>query len=51
VMNNAVPAAPATCCTVPTIALPCDYSDAFTAPRPAVNSGVNSSASPMLSRI
>ena len=26
VMNSAVPAAPASCCTVPTIALPCEYS-------------------------
>ena len=33
VTNRAVPAAPATCCTVPTIALPCEYSARLAASR------------------
>ena len=42
---SAVPAAPATCCTVPTIALPCEYRSGVRAASPDVKSGVNMSAS------
>src|SRR5690554_7274542 len=49
VMNKAVPAAPANCCTVPMIALPCEYRCGFNDPRPEVNTGVNRPASPTLS--
>ena len=44
--NNAVPAAPATCCSVATMALPCEYRCGLSAPSPVENSGVNSSARP-----
>src|SRR5699024_507246 len=43
---SAAPAAPATCCTVPTIAEPCGYRSRGSAPSAVVISGVNTKASP-----
>ena len=44
VTNTAVPTAPATCWTVPTIAEPCEYRLGGRDPRAMVNSGVNMNA-------
>ena len=41
VTNSAVPAAPATCCTVPTTADPWEYRCGGSEPSAMVNSGVN----------
>lgn len=46
VTKSAVPAVPATCCTVPTSALPCEYRCGGSDPRDAVSTGVNTSVSP-----
>ena len=43
---SAAPAAPATCCTVPTIAEPCGYSGLGSEPIAVVIRGVNTKASP-----
>jgi hypothetical protein len=49
VTKRAVPAAPASCCAVPSTALPCEYSFGGSPPSAAVNSGVKVRARPMLS--
>ena len=41
VTNNAVPAAPPTCCSVVRMALPCEYSRSGNTPRASVINGVN----------
>ena len=48
-MNAAVPAAPATCWTVPIVALPWEYRCRGSAPVAAVNIGVNRKPRPRLS--
>ncbi len=48
VTNTAVPNAPATCCTVPTTAEPCEYRSLGSEPRAMVNRGVNMKANDAL---
>ncbi len=48
VTNSAVPAAPATCCRVVMIALPCAYNRSGSAASASVISGVNISARPII---
>ena len=48
-MNTAVPAAPATCWMVASVALPCEYRCGGSAPVAAVNTGVKRKPRPRLS--
>ncbi len=48
VTNSAVPAAPATCCSVVRIALPCEYRSPGSEPSESVINGVNIMASDVI---